>query len=162
MSENSLSVSDADLRKLVLFKSAEFDDVADVLKECSVLRVAAGRIVVAAGQENSRIYLVLNGTLSVRLEGPESPPVAQIGKGEMFGEMSVIDGGETSAFVVTETECHIVGLNGDNLWELLRRTPYVAHNLLKLMAQRLRNANSVIEQLRQEAAGDDFDIEPGG
>jgi CRP-like cAMP-binding protein len=66
----------------------------------------------------------------------------------MFGELSVIDGEYTSAFVVTETPCRIMGLDGEVLWELFKRTPYVAHNLLSMLAKRLRNSNKVIESLQ--------------
>lgn len=152
MSHSPLSIGESELRDLVLFRSTNYDDVAEVLRQCSVLRVAAGRVVIAAGQPNRRLYMVLEGSLSVRLESLDNAPVAHIGPGEMFGELSVIDGGETSAFVVTETDCRMVGLDGDNLWELFRRTPYVAHNLLKMMAQRIRNANGVIESLQHQLA----------
>ena len=85
---------------------------------------------------------------------------ATIGQGEMFGELSVIDGEYTSAFVVTETPCRIVGLDGNILWELFRRTPYVAHNLMTTLARRLRDSNKVIEDLQrrlreQAGSGDD-------
>ncbi|MAP11319.1 MAG: hypothetical protein CMQ61_04620 [Gammaproteobacteria bacterium] len=152
MSDTDLNVSRGDLHQLSLFRSTNFDDVAEVLQQCSVLRVGPGKVVIAAGQPNKRLYLVLEGQLSVRLESWDNPAVAKIGKGEMFGELSVIDGGTTSAFVVTETACRIVGLDGDNLWELFRRTPYVAHNLLTTMAQRIRNSNTVIEDLQRQLA----------
>ena len=66
----------------------------------------------------------------------------------MFGELSVIDGEYTSAFVVTETPCRIMGIDGEVLWELFKRTPYVAQNLLSMLAKRLRNSNKVIESLQ--------------
>ena len=152
MSQSDLQVTQGDLHRLSLFKSTNFDDVEEVLSQCSVLRVGPGKVVIAAGQPNQRLYLVLEGELSVRLESFDNAPVATIGKGEMFGELSVIDGGTTSAFVVTETACRIVGLDGDNLWELFRRTPYVAHNLLNTLAQRIRNSNNVMEDLQRQLA----------
>ena len=153
MSDTDLNVTEGDLHRLSLFRSTDFDDVAEVLRQCSVLRVGPGKVVIAAGQPNKRLYLVLDGELSVRLESWDNSPVAKIVKGEMFGELSVIDGGPTSAFVVTETACRIVGLDGDNLWELFKRTPYVAHNLLNTMARRIRNSNTVIEDLQRQLAG---------
>jgi CRP-like cAMP-binding protein len=96
---------------------------------------------------------VIEGTLQVRLDSLENPPVARITAGEMFGELSVIDGDYTSAFVVTETPCRILGLDGDVLWELFRRTPYVAHNLLSMLAKRLRYSNKIIEGLQSKLSG---------
>jgi len=145
---SSMTITPEELHRLALFKSTQFDDIEDVLIKASVLRVDAGRIVIAAGQPNRRLYLVIEGRLQVRLDSLDNPPVARIGEGEMFGELSVIDGDYTSAFVITETPCRIMGLDGDILWELFRRTPYVAHNLLATLAKRLRNSNKVIEGLQ--------------
>ena len=147
---SALTITPAELHRLSLFKSTQFDDIEDVLMQCSVLRIDAGRIVIAAGQPNRRLYLVVEGKLQVRLDSLENPPVATIGAGEMFGELSVIDGEYTSAFVVTETPCRIIGLDGDVLWELFKRTPYVAHNLMSTLARRLRDSNKVIEDLQRQ------------
>ena len=149
----SMTITPEELHRLSLFKSTQFDDIEDVLLQASVLRVDAGRIVIAAGQPNRRLYLVIEGRLQVRLDSLDNPPVARIGEGEMFGELSVIDGDYTSAFVVTETPCRIMGLDGEVLWELFRRTPYVAHNLLSTLARRLRDSNKVIEGLQEKLAG---------
>ena len=156
---SAMTITPEELHRLSLFKSTQFDDIEDVLMQCTVLRVDAGRIVIAAGQPNKRLYLVVEGKLQVRLDSLDNPPVATIGQGEMFGELSVIDGEYTSAFVVTETPCRIVGLDGNILWELFRRTPYVAHNLMSTLARRLRDSNKVIEdlqrRLREQAGSDD-------
>jgi CRP/FNR family transcriptional regulator len=148
-----LGITPEELHRLSLFKSTQFDDIEDVLVQCSVLRIDAGKVVIAAGQPNRRIYLVVEGKLSVRLDSLDNDPVAYIREGESFGELSVIDGSYTSAFVVTETPCRIMGLDGEVLWELFRRTPYVAHNLLALMARRLRESNGVIEGLQKKISG---------
>jgi len=150
MADQSMSIAPADLHRLSLFKSTQFDDIEDVLWQASVLRIDAGKIVIAAGQPNRRLYLVVEGQLSVRLDSLDNEPVASITEGEMFGELSVIDGEYTSAFVVTETPCKIIGIDGDILWELFKRTPYVAHNLLNTLARRIRNSNKVIEDLQRQ------------
>jgi len=144
----SMTITAEELHRLSLFKSTQFDDIEDVLMQASVLRIDPGRVVIAAGQPNKRLYLVVEGKLQVRLDSLENPPVARIGQGEMFGELSVIDGEYTSAFVVTETPCRIMGIDGDVLWELFRRTPYVAHNLLSMLTKRLRDSNRIIEGLQ--------------
>mgnify|MGYP001292219964 FL=1 len=144
----SMTITAEELHRLSLFKSTQFDDIEDVLMQASVLRIDPGRVVIAAGQPNKRLYLVVEGKLQVRLDSLDNPPVARIGQGEMFGELSVIDGEYTSAFVVTETPCRIMGIDGDVLWELFRRTPYVAHNLLSMLTKRLRDSNRIIEGLQ--------------
>ncbi|MEM7254351.1 MAG: Crp/Fnr family transcriptional regulator [Pseudomonadota bacterium] len=142
-----------ELHNLPLFKSTRYEDVEDVLSRCSVLNIAEGKIVIAARQPNKRLYLVVDGQLDVRLHSLESEPVARIDSGEMFGELSAIDGDYTSAYVTTATPCRIVGIDGDSLWELFSRSPQVAHNLMTTLASRLRESNRVIEELQGGVGG---------
>ena len=53
--------------------------------------------------------------------------------------MSVIDE-PNFAFVVAEDK-RLLGLDRDALWELFRRTPYLANNMLTILTQRIRNSN---------------------
>lgn len=69
------------------------------------LHFTQGEQVLAQGAHNERIYLILKGKASVRLEGEE---ILQLGPGEMIGEMSVISGGPTSADVFAQTDLEIL------------------------------------------------------
>ena len=84
---------------------------------------------------------MLRGKVSVRLGSPDTSVVAQLRPGEIIGEMSVIDGEPTSAFVVAEEKCRLLGLDREALSELFRRTPYPANNMLTVLTQRIRNSN---------------------
>ena len=148
MTDTLMSIHPAEFQRLPLFRSVSIFDVEDILLRCPLLRVEKGRVIIAAGQSNERMYIVLRGKVSVRLVSPDSPPVAQLGAGEVIGEMSVIDGEPTSAFVVAEDKCRLLGLDRDALWELFRRTPYLANNMLTILTQRIRNSNKSFERLR--------------
>ena len=78
MSQSDLQVTRGDLHLLSLFKSTNFDDVEEVLSQCSVLRVGPGKVIIAADQPNQRLYLVPEGELSVRLELFDNPPAQRI------------------------------------------------------------------------------------
>ncbi|MBT6275121.1 MAG: cyclic nucleotide-binding domain-containing protein [Chromatiales bacterium] len=169
MSNTIITINLAEFTGLPLFKSVSIFDVEDVLLKCPVVRVDEGRVILAAGQLNERMYIVLRGEVSVRLESPESQPVAVLGSGDVFGELSVIDGEPTSAFVVAEKQCRLLGLDRDALWELFRRTPYMANNLLAILTRRIRNSNKQYEEMQRSILGpedaeeetdDDLRIEP--
>ncbi len=169
MSDTILTINPAEFHQIPLFASVSMFDVEDVILRCPLLRVDEGRVVIAAGQPNERMYIVLRGEVSVRLDSLDAPPVARLGRGEIFGEMSVIDGEPTSAYVVAETRCRLLGLDRDALWELFKRTPYVANNLLTILTRRIRTSNLQLEQFQRRAAGlddsepedPDLRIEPG-
>lgn len=148
MSDTILTINPAEFNQIPLFSSVSIFDVEDVLLKCPLLRVDEGRVIIAAGQPNERIYIVLRGEVSVRLDSLEAPPVAILSRGDVIGELSVIDGEPTSAFVVAESRCRLLGLDRDALWELFRRTPYVANNLLAILSRRVRASNRQLEEFQ--------------
>jgi CRP-like cAMP-binding protein len=159
MSDTILTINPAEFNKLPLFKSVSIFDVEDILVKCPLLRIDEGRVIIAAGQANERMYIVLRGEVSVRLESPGNAPVARLGAGEVFGELSVIDGEPTSAYVVAEQRCRLLGLDRDALWELFRRTPYLANNLVTILTRRIRNSNKQYEELQRRTKGIETGLE---
>jgi len=159
MSDTILTINPAEFNKLPLFKSVSIFDIEDILVKCPLLRIDEGRVIIAAGQANERMYIVLRGEVSVRLESPGNAPVARLGAGEVFGELSVIDGEPTSAYVVAEQRCRLLGLDRDALWELFRRTPYLANNLLTILTRRIRNSNKQYEELQRRTKGIETGLE---
>ncbi|NKC14451.1 MAG: hypothetical protein GKR94_20400 [Gammaproteobacteria bacterium] len=73
-----------------------------------------------------------------------------------IGEPSVIDSEPTSAFMIAEEHCRLLGLDRNALWELFRRTPYMTNNLLTLLTCRMRNSNKQYED-RQRSLNSNAD-----
>ena len=146
MTDNNLTINHAEFKRIPLFRSVSIVDVEDVLRECPLLQIEPGRVVIAAGQPYERIYIVLDGHVSVRLGSLNAPPLTTLGRGDVFGELSVIDGEPTSAYVVAEERCRLLGLDRDALWELYRRTPYIANNLLAILSRRIRESNEQLSE----------------
>ncbi|MDG6902549.1 MAG: cyclic nucleotide-binding domain-containing protein [Nitrososphaerota archaeon] len=84
-------------------------------------------------------YLILDGTAEVRKGGKV---LTKLGKGEFFGEMSVIDGQPRSADVVAlgDTRCWV--LPAWSFSGLIKGHPEVAIPMLKELTKRLRAAQS--------------------
>ena len=153
MSDTILAINPSEFNRIPLFRSVSIFDVEDVLLKCPLVRVDEGRVIIAAGQPNERLYIVLRGEVSVRLHSLDVPPVARLTRGDVFGELSVIDGEPTSAFVVAESRCRLLGLDRDALWELFRRTPQIANNLLAILTRRLRATNVQLEDCQARISG---------
>ncbi|MGK0169382.1 MAG: CRP-like cAMP-binding protein [Gammaproteobacteria bacterium] len=145
MSDTILTINPAEFNQIPLFSSVSMFDVEDIILKCPLLRIDTGRVIIAAGQPNERMYIVLRGEVSVRLDTLESQSVATLTRGDVFGELSVIDSEPTSAYVVAESRCRLLGLDRDALWELFRRTPYIANNLLAILSRRVRTSNVQLE-----------------
>jgi CRP-like cAMP-binding protein len=60
-----------------------------------------------------------------------------IGKGEMFGEIAVIDNGLTTASVVASAEVVLMQFEKENLLELLRRNTNITLSIINTTSKRI-------------------------
>ena len=140
-----ISLSPAEFNKIPLFKSLNYEELEDLLFKCVLLRIESESIVIAPGQPNQRLYILVRGEMSIHLNDVNREPVATLQRGDVFGELSVIDAQPASAFVVARTNCRLLGIDKDNWWAIFKRKPEIAINLMTILARRLRATN---EQLR--------------
>ncbi len=138
------SVLDA-LGKLKIFEGVSIDSVAGPLVGCEVRELRPGEVLLTMGQPHGVMYMVVEGRLSVHLEGgPASEPVAFIGEGETVGELSVIDERPASAHVIAAETSRVVTVDAPTFWALVNASHDFAINLLMLLAQRLRANNTTV------------------
>jgi SulP family sulfate permease len=118
------------------------------------IRVDAGQTLLEAGADTQDIYLVVSGSLSVRIRGvgEEALVVRGLEAGSVFGEMALYLGGTRSAAVVAETDAVVRALGVEALGRLERDNPPLAtevHRLLaRLLATKLRQTNTWLSHLR--------------
>ena len=64
--------------------------------------------------------------------------------GESVGELSVIDGKPTSAYIVAMSEARVLDLPGSLFWSRLAPIPGVMRNLISALTVRMRRSNEAI------------------
>jgi CRP/FNR family cyclic AMP-dependent transcriptional regulator len=108
-----------------------------------LLRVPAGRTIFRKGDAANGCYLVLDGALKVVLPaaGGQETLLAILGKGDLVGEMALIDGQPRSA-TVTTVKASVLRHVSATIFERVSRADFeLARQLLRLMAARLRQRN---------------------
>jgi CRP/FNR family cyclic AMP-dependent transcriptional regulator len=73
--------------------------------------------------------------------------LAWLGPSEFFGEMGLLDGSPRSANVVAAEACELMFLSKDAFQRCLQDNFQVAQKLMKILVQRLREADRKIESL---------------
>ncbi len=73
--------------------------------------------------------------------------LAELGKGDFFGEMAILEKSPRSASAVAITDIKVLVLDEKTFELLLKSTPEVAFKMMKKMAERLRYADERIETL---------------
>ena len=99
---------------------------------------APGQRILRQGITGSNFYVVVDGEASVKIDGEER---ANIGRGDFFGEMSLLLGSAPTADVTARTPLRCLVLAGPELHGFLDKYPTVMYRMLVAMARRLRTAN---------------------
>lgn len=128
-----------------LFTGVHPETIERVLETCQVRAVAAGTVVIERDRRNDTVYVVLEGQLDVHLAGPDDPGFVSLGAGDCVGEMSIIDGRETSAHVIAKSPCRLLAIRSDVIWSLIHTSHAVARNLLYTLSGRLRFGNDAFK-----------------
>ena len=97
-----------------------------------------GERVLRQGLTGSGFYVILEGSCSVRVDGEER---ATLGRGDFFGEVSILLGESPVADVVALGPLRCLVLAGPEVESFLVGHPRVMYRMLQASARRLRNAN---------------------
>jgi CRP-like cAMP-binding protein len=105
--------------------------------------VARGEVVFAEGTPGDRLFVVLDGKVKLgQTSGDGREQVmAVLGRGDMFGELSLFDPGARTSTATAVTDTVLLGLSQRDLRPWLTGRPEVAEALLQALAQRLRRTN---------------------
>jgi CRP-like cAMP-binding protein len=113
----------------------QLEAVADTLNEESF---PPGRRIQRQGFAGSGFHLIVDGEATVLVDGEER---ARLGKGDFFGESSLLIGGPAIADVVAATPVHTLQLAGPQLRPFLLAYPPVMYRMLQVVSRRLDIAN---------------------
>jgi len=100
----------------------------------------AGSVIFRQHDPADRLYIVLEGTVEISLDqGPQHLALTQLGPGEFFGELALIDGGTRSATVTTLTPCQLFLLDREDFLRLFTGSPPFLARLLEGLSAKVRN-----------------------
>lgn len=131
-------------RQLDLFENMPRIAVESLLAICPVQQLDAEEVLIAPGQENQNLYLLVDGRLRVHLDAADSQLSFPIEPGECIGEMSIIEARRTSAYVIADEPSRVIILHEDVFWNEFVHLPGAVRNLLRTLSQRMRKHNKVM------------------
>jgi len=126
------------LSGLALFADLSRPQVEAVAHQMTEESYPTGQRILRQGFTGTGFYVIVEGEVAIKIDGDE---IARLGKGDFFGEMSILLGEPPVADVVTTRQLRALHLGGPELEGFLRENPSVMYRMLKSIALRLRNAN---------------------
>ncbi len=136
------------LKQVNIFEGLSAEELSSIATLCENRSYKAHELIFAEKSEGEEIYIVTKGQVRIELSiqgKTDHATIHRVGKGELFGELVLVNQGTRSGTARTETECETLTINGNALLALFgknERIGYVvAMNLASLLATRLRKTN---------------------
>jgi CRP/FNR family cyclic AMP-dependent transcriptional regulator len=127
------------LRTVPLFQGLREKELRSVAARMRQVEHASGAEILEEGGSAAGFHLILDGRAAVAVHGR---PRRTLGPGEVFGEMSLIDGRPRSASVTADGPLRTASLSAWEFEPLLDEHPEIARALLRVLADRLRGAEA--------------------
>lgn len=108
----------------------------------------SGTVIFNEGETGNEMFIIHEGRvrISKKVRSIETT-LAELGKGDFFGEMAILERGPRSATAVALTDLKVLVLDEKTFELLLKSNPEVPLRMMKKMAERLRSADNRIETL---------------
>ena len=111
-----------------------------------------GTLLFHEGDAGREMFIIQKGKVQVRKKvGAGEKILAELGEGEFFGEMALLEGLNRSATVEVIEDSKILVINPGTFESLLKSNIEIAIKMLKKMAARLRTADEHLETALLEA-----------
>ena len=126
---------DALRKESTVFDPARLAELAEGISDDVPVYFDRGKPIVQEGQVGLRMYAVIEGKVSVSIDGVM---VERLGPGGVFGEMALIESAPRMASVTAETDCSLLPISRTAFQMLVKTSPEFAGSLLGSLAERLR------------------------
>src|ERR1700754_2370768 len=102
-----------------------------------------GDVIFEEGTTGRELYVVLDGEVEIaKLVGGRKAVIINLGKGEFFGEMAVIDGSSRSATAIAAVpHTRVMRINHARFVYLVSQQPAFALMIMDALSKRLRASN---------------------
>jgi CRP-like cAMP-binding protein len=140
------------LSNFSFFQILDDEDIADLVPLLKVKKFEIGEIVIKKGDPGKNLFIVLFGRVEV--VGDDGISIAFLGKGEVFGEMSLLSGDLVGATIKVAEPSTILYLNGIDFRKVLQKFPSLQMYFARLLARRLAKTNvGIFEELGSGMVG---------
>jgi len=118
-----------------LFKGIDDEGLAALAERATQVDFPAGHVIARQGEIGTGFFVVIEGHVRVVRDGK---PVATLGAGEFFGELSVLDRMPRNAMVAAEVPTTCLALASWDFEAVLLEQPALTLAILRGVARRLR------------------------
>ncbi len=140
------------LRDLELFKGLGDGELRKVARLFTQKLFRPGEKIFGKDDSGHEAYVVMRGQIDILLE-ENTAPIASIGQGQVFGELSFLDGGKRGAMALAKQASIVLVMQRPQFFEMTQREPNVGlavmRNIALELTVRLRRTNAALTSAKR-------------
>ena len=129
-----------------IFKDLKKSEMNRIIDSGMISKLDGGKVIFRKGDIGHEMFIVLKGKIHIIDEmGEKRKILAELGAGEIFGEMAMFEKRTRSAYAVTKEPSQVLALSEDVLTKLLEKKiprKFLA-NVIGVLCHRLRVTNNM-------------------
>jgi CRP/FNR family transcriptional regulator, cyclic AMP receptor protein len=134
------------LRHVPLFESLDDETARKLCQLLESIDCKAETSLFRAGDEGDAMYLIERGKVRICVQATDGRDMTltELGRGDFFGEMALLDGQRRSANAIVAEDARLAVLSREHFLSFVRSSPDVALELLTAFANRLRHTDELL------------------
>ncbi len=146
------------LREFKIFEELSERELETVAKAAKWEELGEGATLTHAGTPANRLYLIVDGGISVNVEGPHGKTIGadELGPGQVFGWGALVGPYIYTATGVTARKTKFIVFSGPKLRDIFEVNNHIGYRVLKgmgaIISRRISTLeNKIVEQLGERA-----------
>jgi hypothetical protein len=120
-----------------LFEGMTSEELHPIGEIAVTVDLEPGDVVVRQGDPGDAVFVIADGTLAVTKDGHK---LKEVGRGAVFGEMALLDGGQRSASIEALTRSRLLRIPRDEFEALIDQHPEIARGIIRTLLAHLRGS----------------------
>jgi CRP/FNR family transcriptional regulator, cyclic AMP receptor protein len=129
------------LETIPLFRDLSRKQLEQIARLADEIRIPAGRRLATTGEQGHELFVIIEGRATVSTKSGRS---LRLGRGNFFGEMSLLDGGPRSATVDADSDMRLLVVGQREFRLLLTAAPSLTLKIMSSLSTRVRDAEAAI------------------
>lgn len=123
-------------KRVQLFNGLNKSELSEITAICREVRIGSGELILAQNTTGTEMYVVAEGAAEVYIQGLEdSRSLVVLGKGQVIGEMALIDQGYRSASVrATKEGATLYLIESGDFHRLCQENNHIGYVVMRNMA----------------------------
>ena len=123
------------LEQVPMFSACTHAELRHVAAVTQPVSVDAGEVIAKEGEPGKDFFVIIQGSTDVVIDGRT---VAELGPGDFFGEMALLDQSPRVGSVVAKSATSLYRIEARDFSRLIDEVPFLGKKLLRGLALRIR------------------------